>query len=470
MSIIRRVSERQPFVSVIPGIDWPALPDPKGAAILALLYQLERTQWQPPPALRAQQYAQVRRLLAHAHATVPFYRDRLPALPDDSETPLAEAWRAVPLLTRADIQAAGSALHSAAPPPEHGGITEIFTSGSVGTPIRSLRTQLWELLWSAFTVRNHLWHRRDVRGTLAAIRESAPTKALYPDGARAARWGYSTRQVLASGPCVSLNVTTPVERQLEWLVRQDPDYLVSHPTIIERLAALSADRGVRLPRLRQVEAISEALAPRVRALVREAWGVPTVDVYSAREAGYLALQCPDHEHLHVQAESVLLEVLDDAGRPCSPGAVGRVVVTPLHNFAMPLIRYAIGDYAEAGAACACGRGLPVLARVLGRQQNMLVLPSGEARWPLLSSDDIKRLLAIAPVRRHQMVQKSLEAVELRVVTARPLRADEQAALVQWAQAKLGHAFAVAVVGVDDLPLTAAGKFADFVSEVPARPP
>jgi phenylacetate-CoA ligase len=53
------------------------------------------------------------------------------------------------------------------------------------------------------------------------------------------------------------------------------------------------------------------------------------------------------------------------------------VVTPLHNFAMPLIRYAIGDYAEAGPPCACGRGLPVLARILGRARNLLTLPHGE---------------------------------------------------------------------------------------------
>jgi phenylacetate-CoA ligase len=101
-----------------------------------------------------------------------------------------------------------------------------------------------------------------------------------------------------------------------------------------------------------------------------------VDMYTCQEAGYLALQCPDHPHYHVQSENVLLEVVDDQGLPCAPGEVGRVLVTSLNNFATPLIRYEIGDYAEVGAACSCGRGLPVLKRIMGRYRNLLTLPDG----------------------------------------------------------------------------------------------
>ena len=128
---------------------------------------------------------------------------------------------------------------------------------------------------------------------------------------------------------------------------------------------------MRLPGLREVRTLGEASTPDLRALCREAWGVPLVDVYSAEEVGYIALQCPEHEHYHVQAESVLVEILDERGAPAPPGETGRVVVTDLHNFAMPLVRYEIGDYAEVGEPCACGRGLPVLRRIVGRVRNML---------------------------------------------------------------------------------------------------
>jgi phenylacetate-CoA ligase len=256
---------------------------------------------------------------------------------------------------------------------------------------------------------------------------------------------------------------------MEWLQRQDPDYLLTHPTIAHRLADHALERGITLPRLRQIETISEILRPATRELCRAAWGVPIVDMYTTREAGYLALQCPDHEHYHVQAEGVVVEVLDDDSRPCGPGQLGRVVVTPLHNFAMPLIRYDIGDYAEVGAPCACGRGLPVLTRILGRKQNMLTLPSGEQRWPLLSSSNIGALLALAPIRQYQFVQHAPESIELRLAVARDLTPVQEDSVKRWVQEKFGYPFAVTISYRDDIQPAASGKFEDFVSLVGRTP-
>lgn len=459
-------------VSAVPGIAWPALPGPAGAALLALLFQLEQTQWWPAERLRMAQRRQLSALLAHARDRVPFWRGRLPRdWPDAADGEAWEAaWRSLPILRREEIQAAeaSGAMLADALPAGHGEYREIFTSGSTGRPIRGVRSQLWELVWSAFTLRDHLWHRRDLAGTLATIRESGAGKAIYPDGDAAEGWGVSSAALFETGRLVSLNVATPVAQQLEWLMRQDPDYLLSHPGILVPLAAASREAGLRPPRLRQVIAISETLRPEARTAIEAAWGVPVVDVYSAREAGYLALQCPDHPHLHVQSEGLRVEVVDEAGRPCAPGETGSVLVTPLHNLAMPLIRYDIGDAAEVGPPCPCGRGLPVLTRVLGRRQNMLRLPGGERRWPLLSSGDIGALLAAAPpVRQHQVVQAAPDRLVVRLAVARPLTAEEEAAVAAWGRAKFGPAFAVTVEAMAELPRTAAGKFEDFICDLPA---
>ncbi|MBR0681892.1 phenylacetate--CoA ligase family protein [Roseomonas eburnea] len=458
------------LASAVPGIAWPALPGPSGAALLAILFQLEQTQWWPAERLRLAQRRQLAALLAHARDHVPFWRGRLPQdWPDPADEAAWEAtWQAVPILRREDIQAAeaSEALLADALPPGHGEYREIFTSGSTGRPIRAVRSQLWELVWSAFTIRDHLWHRRDLAGTLAVIRESGAGKAMYPEGDTADGWGFSSAALFETGRLVSLNVTTPVAQQLDWLVRRDPDYLLSHPSILARLATASREAGLRLPRLRQVVAISETLRPEARAAIEAAWGVPVVDVYSSREAGYLALQCPDHPHFHIQSEGLRLEVVDEDGQPCAPGETGRVLVTPLHNLAMPLIRYDIGDAAEAGAPCPCGRGLPVLRRILGRRQNMLRLPNGERRWPLLSSSDIGALLAAAPpVLQHQVIQTAADRLHVRLAVARPLGPAEEEAVAAWARAKFGEAFAVAVQAMPELPRTAAGKFEDFVCQV-----
>lgn len=457
--------ESLPIVSAVDGAVWPALPGANGMALSSLLLQFAQSEWLPADRIAVLQAQQVSRLVSHAKETVPFYRDRLPASDAGPLTFDSAAWRQIPILTRQQILDAGEALASTATPEAHGSLSEIFTSGSTGRPIRSVRTQLCELYWSAFTLRDHLWHRRHLSGTLAAIRESAAGKAPYPDGSRWDDWGSASASLMRTGPCVGLNIMTPVDRQLEWLLRHDPDYLVSHPTNIARLAALSLETGVRLARLRQVQSIAEVMSPQVRSLVTQAWGATVADIYSAREIGYIALQCPETEHYHVQSEGVVVELLDDDLRPCQPGEIGRVVVTALHNFAMPLIRYDLGDRAEAGPPCACGRGLPVLRRILGREQNMLVLPDGERRWTLLSSGDISRLTSLAPIRQYQFIQRSVDEIEMRLVTARPLTGSEESALTQWLVNKFGHPFNVSFAYLAEIPRGPSGKFADFISEV-----
>jgi phenylacetate-CoA ligase len=455
-------------VSAMPGIAWPALPAGPGAALLALLFQLQGTQWWPADRIARAQRRQLAALLAHARVQVPFYASRLPAaLPDPDDADAFEAaWRAIPVLTRDEIQAADAdetmlAHHL---PPGHGEYREVFTSGSTGRPVRAVRSQVWELVWSAFTLRDHLWHRRDLSGTMAVIRESGHGKAAYPAGDSQQGWGFSSAGLFDSGRLVSLNVTTPADRQAEWLARQDPDYLLSHPSMLVRLAA----ERPRLPRLRQVIAIAETLRPPARTAIEAAWGVPVIDIYSTREAGYLALQCPDHPgHHHIQSEGVRVEVLRDDGTPCAPGETGRVLVTPLHNLAMPLLRYDIGDAAEVGGPCPCGRGLPVLTRILGRRQNMLRLPGGGRRWPLLSSGDLGALVAAVPgLRQYRIVQTGLAALRVEIAVARALSEAESVAAADWARSKFGAGFAVTVQGLPELSRSAAGKSEDFVCEVP----
>jgi phenylacetate-coenzyme A ligase PaaK-like adenylate-forming protein len=101
--------------------------------------------------------------------------------------------------------------------------------------------------------------------------------------------------------------------------------------------------------------------------------VNIADIYSEQEVGYIALQFPDYPYYHVQPENILVEVLDDNGNVCSSGDIGRVVITTLHNFTTPLIRYEIMDYAKVGEPCSCGRGLPVLLQYKLSEESVIFL-------------------------------------------------------------------------------------------------
>jgi len=441
--------------SALPGLAWPAVTRPDDATALALQYGLQHSQWLAPARLQELQFRQLAELLGHAWASVPFYRWRWHGHYDPDAPLTADTFSRLPVLTRSELQEQFEALKSSRVPAAHGQVGETRTSGSTGRPVRTLSTDLTNLWWRVVTLRDHLWHRRDFDGRLAAIRHRA-------ERAEGEGWGPATGFLACSGRAATLPVSVDIASQLDWVEREQPDYLMTYPSSVAELARLSLARGVRLARLREVRTFGEALGAEVAPLVRQAWGVPVTDLYSANEVGYIALQCPVSGDYHVQSETVLVEVLDASDRPVPPGASGRVVITALHNFALPLVRYDVGDYARCGGPCACGRGLPVLERIHGRVRNTLVLANGERYWPSFGQ---RGFTDIAPVLQHKFVQRDYSTLEAQLVTARPLTAAEEERLRAHILAKLPGSLRLAFVYRSDIPRSASGKFEDFESDV-----
>lgn len=436
--------------SVVPGIAWPAIGNDAAAHLQCMLFQLGQSEWLPEEVLRARQLGQLRYLLRHAQASVPHYAEALRGLEVDRLD--RNTFECLPRLTRQGLQEGFEALKSTAVPAHHGAVVERRSTGSTGMPVRFLQSGIDQVFWNTLTLREHLWQERDFTGKLAAIRVRMK-QARWPD------WGLPVAALFRTGPGATLDVRTDIEEQLGWLVREDPDYLITHASNLHALAALSIRRGIRLPRLRQARSYSEALRPDLRETVRAAWGVEVADAYSCEEAGYIALQCPRHAHYHVQSENLLVEILDEAGKPCAPGETGRVVLTTLHNFAMPLIRYELGDYAEVGEPCDCGRGLPVLRRIHGRRRNMIALPDGRRHWPSLPS---AIWLSVAPIRQFQMIQPAADCLEILYVMERPLTPEERNRLEKLLAERLGHAFFIRWQQVDAIERGPGEKYEDFI--------
>jgi phenylacetate-CoA ligase len=319
-------------------------------------------------------------------------------------------------------------------------------------------------------VREEIWHREDMLGTIARLRpipdslgEDNVRKARSPEGLSLPDWGPPMSLLWRTGPMALVDDGTPPSEQAERLQRLRPDYLSANPSALRILLGHCRDAGITLPNLRAVWTLSEVVDSDLRALCQDVFGVRIVHNYSAAECGYIALQCPEHPHFHVQSELALVEVLDADDRPCGSGEIGRVIVTPLHNFAMPLLRYEIGDEAEVGEPCPCGRGLPVLANVIGRLDDYVTLPNGDKRRNYASH---YRLARIPALREFQIVQRSLELIEARLVVARPLTADEEQRVRTVLVAAFGDTFRIELAYCESIPRTAAGKLRTFVSELP----
>jgi phenylacetate-CoA ligase len=429
-------------MSTLRGIVWPRLD--------AIAAELDRTQWLPAGELAAAQQRQLAELLRHA-PTAPHYEDALRGWDGRLET--------VPILTRDAAIAAGTRLASRRYPTDHGDTAEVVTSRTTGEPVRMRTTAVTQRLWRALTLRDHAWHRRDLRAKLAVIRHTAEP-APPPHGARRRGWGPATDALVPDAPLVVLSVQSTTDEQIAWLRAEAPAYLLVYPTVVEAIARRLGELGERLPALREVRTISEALSSDTRALCRDILGVPVVDTYSAEEVGYLGLQCPDASVYHVP-ETVLVEVLRDDHTPCGVGEIGRVVVTSLHNFATPVVRYELGDYAEVGAPCACGRNLPVLTRVLGRRRGMLHHRDGSTTWPVFTT----ACRRAARFRELQLVQDGIDALRLRVVADPHAGPIDPRALVAAIHGTLGATFKVTVEVVDAIARSPAGKLEEFVSRL-----
>ena len=446
--------------SHLEGLRWPALPSSAGATLLSLLYQFEESQWWPGEKLLAAQLRQLAVLLRHARTTVPYYRQRLAGFEPGQELTL-ERWRALPILTRSDLQSLGRELVSDALPSVFGATAESQTSGATGQPVTVRKSGLDALVWEAMTVREHLWHGRDFGRKLAVIRPMTGTLGAPPDGTLLPDWGSPVNQLFATGPAAVLRLGTDVATQAEWLKRQRPDYLLTFPNNLMALIRHFRERGEIPPALRAARTVSETVSPALRAECRELWNAAIEDSYSSQELGHIAHQCPESGLYHVMAEGVLVEVLGDEGRPCRPGEIGRLVVTSLHNYAMPLIRYEVRDYAEPGPPCPCGRGLPTLSRIVGRTRNMLTLPDGRRVWPLIGFMAFRE---IAPVRQFQLVQHALEDIEVRLSVARELTRGEEERLAGVINKALGYPFTLRFTcSRAELATGPGGKFEEFVS-------
>jgi len=445
---------RPPAAPVVVNHFLPPLKGGRNFTIFDLADHLARTEWWGAESLAAVQLRQAAELVRYAHKFSPFYKDRLAGIAAASSEGLTpEAFAAIPFLTREEVQNAKDSLFSTKLPRGHGPAFDVHTNGSSGQPVHTKSTRYSGLFNMAATLRGHRWFGRDLAGTNVTI------KVVSDDQGRVKNQGWAGG---SAGTGFTYSNRIPVAQLYDWLLADDPHYLQCHPSILQELIHRSLDIGTKPARLRDVRSMGEILDPGLRALCRREWGVPVRDNYSCEELGTLALTCPEHDHLHIQAERVLVEILDDENRPCAPGEVGRVVVTGLVNFATPLIRYELGDRAIAGPPCPCGRGLGVIERIIGRERLPVILPSGDRLFPVL---DAEPLLLKSGVRQYQLVQTSVEEIDIRLVADRHLSEQEAADIGAHLQRNFGHPFRFNFIYVDEIPREPGGKYQIFKSEL-----
>jgi phenylacetate-CoA ligase len=427
------------------------------------LRMLERSEWLRPDELAQFQGDRLANLLLHAYEHAPFYRERLAPLFDADGGVDLSRWTEVPILMRTDVVSHGEQMRVANCPIEYGSVKDINTSGSLGTPLRVAINGAVSLGTNAALARLSRWFGLDPSRALASIKIfPGDERARYPTGRKSKEWimGYG-------GPSYGLDVATPVAQQLEWLARTRAPYLLTYPSNAYALAeVVSRDEGRALG-IEAVFAFAETVPDGARELVAERFGASLIPYYATQEIGIIAIQCPAKTQYHLAAENVVVELLDDEGRDVPVGERGRVVVTGLQNYAMPFIRYVLGDVAIASdKPCPCGRSLPVIERVEGRIRNAFTFRDGTRIWP--RGWLAREMRAFVPFRQYQLVQKDFESIEFRYVPDGSDREVDLSGLTAFAKRMMHHSVEISLVPMQVLPRGPSGKFEDFISLVAGK--
>jgi phenylacetate-CoA ligase len=423
------------------------------------LTALTKIEWVPRHQLIDYQSGLLRRVAHHAYENAPFYRDRLACLVADGGEVDLTRWGEVPITTRAEAVACTSAMRVADLPEMYGTIREIRTSGSTGAPLQIATNSLVWIAANAALTRMARWWGADTSRPLAQVLVNREDRPCYPQGRDQTGWSDQHPDALVH----QLDLMTPAEQQVEWLLRKQAPYWMTSASNALAIAYAATPEQARAFSVELIFCVAETVFPRTREIVAERIGARIAAIYSCEEVGYIATQCPIGAGYHVVAENVLIEILREDGSPAAPGETGQVVLTGFYNYAMPFIRYAIGDVATAGPAlCPCGRSLPLIAQVEGRTRYAFVFADGTRVWPRLWQFDIHEFISC---REFQLAQVDRQNIEFRYVPDGSAAAPDALGLEAYLRRKLHPSARIALVAMDRIPRGRGGKTEPFVSAV-----
>ena len=398
----------------------------------------------------------LRSVVRHAYERVPYYRrvfDRAGVKPEDVQG-LDDLPR-IPITSRQDLQEepasdlVASGVKAAA-------LLTHRTSGSSGAPLTIRRGRLEEYLLLAYR-----WKGRLAQGRRLTDR---PASIGYAHDAAAAREGRRPRALherLSRLWKNRIDCLLPSRQILDRLREIRPTSLFGMPSVLTCLADEMTDADRDLIRPRIVVCAQETLSEKARQRIVAAFGAPVFDNYGAHEFVGVAWECPHRRGYHVSDWTLILEVLRD-GRPAEPGEEGEVIGTALHSYAMPFIRYRLGDLVIRGPApCPCGEPFSTLLSIQGRTLDMIRLPDGRVIHPYAVFGPLVQ--SFPWLRRFQIVQESPDSFRVRVVARPETGPDALGRMTAAVQAALGRDVRVAAEFADPLPAGRTGKFCPYIS-------
>lgn len=423
----------------------------EGSPYLRHYRRLKRTQFDSPETVRDRQLSGLREIIAHARATVPFYRD----LPGDIRS--FDEFQKIPILNKQDIRDRFDDLLSSAYRGQNLHLKK--TSGSTGVPLRvllddggmqfkracTLRSDEWSG-WRFGQRSAKVWGNPEYRhlGWRGRLRNRLLERADYLDTLQL------TDQALA--------------RFAASAKRKQPGLIFGHAHSVYLFAEYVLKNGPEGIRPRGIITTAMVLHDWQRRAIEETFTCRVANRYGCEEVSLIASECEEHHGLHVNADGLYVEVLVD-GRPAADGEPGAVVITDLVNRAMPIIRYKIGDVSSwSSRRCPCGRGLPLLERIEGRESDYVTTEQGELVSGISLTENFA--MQIAGVAQMQIVQEEVTRFRFRIVRGHDFGDSSLEQLRGLVRDRFGPNTRWELEFVEQIPQEPSGKYRFCISKVP----
>lgn len=407
------------------------------------------------------QNKQLRRLIVHAYQNVPYYRrlfDQHRVKPQDIRT--ACDLRHIPITSRSELQAL-PVDQIVAQGVDARKLIVRNTSGSSGKPMSIRRTWVEERLHGAFAFR--ALRSYGLRATDQHCYVMSPRGSHPRDHQLLQRM----LQLMGLGRHDMVVSCFQSPQEIVRTLRQiRADAVSGFPVVLARIAQVVSHDELRSLRFRFISAGGEVMTPLMRQQIAEGFGALVYDTYGSHEFHLLAWQCAKTEELHVCDDGMILEVVQGE-RPVNEGESGEVVGTNLHSFAMPILRYRLGDVVTKGSeSCRCGQPFSTIRALRGRMRDYFVLPGARMLHPyeVAIAAGVERVRT-PWVREFQITQEREDRIVMRVVPFYQPSSQELAVVQERTVAVLGPEVMFQVEVVPEIRDEPNGKFRVYRSLV-----
>jgi len=419
--------------------------------------EFERTQWLPKEKLYENQWHRLQKLLRHAYQNVPYYRKKFNEVgiqPQDIKS--LEDVVNIPILRKSDLR---ENLHDLVVSNYQDRMIKNSTGGSTGEPTIFYQDNEF------FNIQNAIGHRVDkwagleigcpniwIWGTSFNV---SPIKKL-----RATITSYLTNTHFLS----AFELNEPMlMRYIRKLKRLKPKVIIGYVSCLYVMAQFMIANKIEDICPYSVISSAEILHDYQREAIEKAFNCKVFNRYGSREVGCIAQECDRHSGLHINAEHVYLECIHNS-KLITNQDLGALIVTSLSNFAMPFIRYEIGDLGVlSDEDCPCGRGLPLIKSVSGRIHNIIVCDNGNfipGEFFSLILKDYKWIIGF------QVIQSDKKNLEIKIQNNGEISKGDVRDFQQKIHDMVGDKINVTYDFVDKIDKTRSGKYRVTVSNVP----